>query len=376
MAGIYLHIPFCKQACHYCDFHFSTNTSRKAEMVEAIGRELALQQGYLGGEIVNTIYFGGGTPSLLSESELNFLLEKLHRLFPVATGAEITLEANPDDLKADKLKMMRELGINRLSIGIQSFHEPHLRYLNRAHNAAEAQNCVQLAQDVGFDNISVDLIYAIPAKDHGIWRSDLAQAMALRPQHVSSYCLTIEEKTAFGNWLRKGKIQEMSDDFAAEQFEMLLETLQQHDYEQYEISNFCLPGFESRHNSNYWLKEKYLGVGPGAHSYNGSSRQYNIANNNLYQKALTQDEIPAEIDDLQTHDQVNEYIMTGLRTKWGIDLEKIRKEYDINLYGAHQSYLEQLQNEGKIRMQDQQIILTNSGKLLADRIASDLFVVK
>ena len=345
-------------------------------MVEAIGCELDLQKDYLGGEKVNTLYFGGGTPSLLSERELNFLLEKLHQLFPVAPNAEITLEANPDDLKADKLKTVRKAGINRLSIGIQSFHEPHLRYLNRAHDSAEAQKCVTLAQDTGFDNISIDLIYAIPAEDHSIWQRDLAQAMALQPQHISSYCLTIEEKTAFGNWLRKGKIQEMSDDFAAEQFELLLKTLQRNGYEQYEISNFCLPGGESRHNSNYWCKETYLGVGPGAHSYNGSSRQYNVSNNGLYLKALAKDEIPAELDVLQAHDQVNEYIMTGLRTKWGIDLQKIRQEFRFDLYVEHQSYLNQLHIEGKVRMQDQQLILTNKGKLLADRIASDLFVVK
>lgn len=345
-------------------------------MVEAIGRELGLQKDYLAGKPVNTLYLGGGTPSLLSEEELNFLLEKLHQLFPVAPNAEITLEANPDDLNADKLRTVRKAGINRLSIGIQSFHEPHLRYLNRAHNAEEAQKCVTLAQDEGFDNISIDLIYAIPAEDHRIWQRDLARAMDLQPQHISSYCLTIEEKTAFGNWLRKGKIQEMSDDFAAEQFEMLLETLQRNGYEQYEISNFCLPGGESRHNSNYWCKETYLGVGPGAHSYNGSSRQYNVSNNGLYLKALAKDEIPADLDKLEPHDQVNEYIMTGLRTKWGVDLQKIRQEFGIDLFQENQKYLEQLRYEQKIRVQDQQLILTNQGKLLADRIASDLFVVK
>ncbi len=376
MAGIYLHIPFCKQACHYCNFHFSTNTHRKAAMIEAIGRELDLQKDYLAGEPVNTLYFGGGTPTLLSEEELNFLLEKLHQLFPVASNAEITLEANPDDLKTNKLSMMQKAGINRLSIGIQSFHEPHLRYLNRAHNAEEAQNCVKLAQDSGFKNISIDLIYAIPAEDHRIWQSDLARAMDLQPQHISSYCLTIEEKTAFGNWLRKGKIQEVSDDFAAEQFELLQETLQRNGYEQYEISNFCQPGGESQHNSNYWCKETYLGVGPGAHSYNRSSRQYNVSNNGLYLKALAEDKIPVELDEIEPHDQVNEYIMTGLRTKWGIDLQKIRQEFGFDLFQENQRYLEQLQHEQKIRMQGQQLILTNSGKLLADRIASDLFVMK
>ncbi|MFP4094005.1 MAG: radical SAM family heme chaperone HemW [Cyclobacteriaceae bacterium] len=376
MAGIYLHIPFCKQACHYCDFHFSTNTSRKTEMVEAIARELKLQQAYLDAEPVNTIYFGGGTPSLLSEKELNLLLEKMHRLFPVSEGAEITLEANPDDLKADKLIMMRQAGINRLSIGIQSFHEPHLRYLNRAHNAAEAQNCVKLAQDHGFDNISIDLIYAIPAEDHGIWQNDLSIAMDLQPQHISSYCLTIEDKTAFGNWLRKGKITEVEEEYAAEQFEMLLETLQSNGFEQYEISNFCLPGHESKHNSNYWRKENYLGVGPGAHSYNGNSRQYNISNNSLYLKALAENTIPAELDVLQVHDQINEYVMTGLRTKWGINLQKISEEYGVDLYEANKHYLDRLHKEGKISMQDQQLILTKNGKLLADRIASDLFLLK
>ena len=345
-------------------------------MVEAIARELKLQQTYLGAEPINTIYFGGGTPSLLSEEELNLLLEKMHQLFPVSEGAEITLEANPDDLKADKLKMMRQAGINRLSIGIQSFHEPHLRYLNRAHNASEAQNCVKLAQDQGFNNISIDLIYAIPADDHRIWQSDMAQAMDLRPQHISSYCLTIEDKTAFGNWLRKGKINEVEEDFAAEQFEMLLETLQRNGYEQYEISNFCLPKYESRHNSNYWRKEKYLGVGPGAHSYNGPSRQYNVSNNSLYLTALVEEKIPAELDVLQAHDQVNEYIMTGLRTKWGIDLQKINQEYGYDLYQQHQAYLDRLQQEEKISMQGQQLILTNKGKLLADRIASDLFLLQ
>ncbi|MDF9794762.1 oxygen-independent coproporphyrinogen-3 oxidase [Catalinimonas alkaloidigena] len=376
MAGIYIHIPFCKQACHYCDFHFSTNTSRKTEMVQAIIRELQLQKDYLGGELVNTIYFGGGTPSLLSASELSQLLKSLDQLFPITDKAEITLEANPDDLNADKLKILKTAGINRLSIGIQSFHEPHLKFLNRAHNANEASNCVQFAQDVGFDNISIDLIYAIPAKDHAIWESDLAKAIALQVQHISSYCLTIEEKTVFGNWLRKGKLKEVEDNYAAEQFEMLLSTLKTNGYEQYEISNFCLPDFYSRHNSNYWRKEPYLGVGPGAHSYNGQHRQFNISNNNLYLKALTEEKIPAEQDILALHDQINEYIMTGLRTKWGCDLRKIKEEYKYDLYQENKIYLDQLLADGKILMQDQYLILTDSGKLLADRIASDLFIVR
>ncbi|MEK6481458.1 radical SAM family heme chaperone HemW [Catalinimonas sp. 4WD22] len=376
MAGIYIHIPFCKQACHYCDFHFSTNTSRKTEMVQAIVRELQLQKNYLGSEPVNTIYFGGGTPSLLSEAELQLLLETLYQHFSITEHAELTLEANPDDLNTDKLKMLHKAGANRLSIGIQSFHEPHLKFLNRAHNAVEASNCVQLAQDVGFDNISIDLIYAIPSENHQIWESDLAKAIALQPQHISSYCLTIEEKTVFGNWLRKGKLSEVGENYAAEQFEMLLSSLKADGYEQYEISNFCLPDFHSRHNSNYWCREPYLGVGPGAHSYNRQSRQFNISNNSIYLKSLAEDEIPAEQEMLSPQDQINEYIMTGLRTKWGCDLQKIKDEYNYDLFLENKNYLNNLLAEGKISMQDQHLILTDSGKLLADRIASDLFAVQ
>lgn len=344
-------------------------------MVKAIGRELELQQSYLEGEPVNTIYFGGGTPSLLSEAELGFLLGCLHQVFSIKAGVEITLEANPDDLQADTLRMFQKAGINRLSIGIQSFHEPHLRYLNRAHNAGEARSCLQRAQDLGFDNISIDLIYAIPAPDHQIWMKDLTIAVALKPQHIAAYCLTIEEKTAFGQWLKNGKIKEVADEYAAEQFEILLSTLNDNGYEQYEISNFCIPDYESRHNSNYWLKEKYLGVGPGAHSYNGNRRQYNISNNGLYLKALGNSRLPAELDELQPHDQANEYIMTGLRTKWGIDLGKIKKEYGFDLHHSHRNYLKNLLKEQKILMQGQRIILTNRGKLLADRISSDLFIL-
>lgn len=376
MAGIYIHIPFCKQACHYCDFHFSTNTSRKTEMVQAIVRELQLQKDYLGDELVNTIYFGGGTPSLLSEAELQLLLETLYQHFSITEHAELTLEANPDDLHADKLKMLYKAGINRLSIGIQSFYEPHLKFLNRAHNAMEASRCVQLAQDSGFNNISIDLIYAIPSENHQIWENDLARAIALQPQHISSYCLTIEEKTVFGNWLRKGKLNEVGENYAAEQFEMLLSTLKANGYEQYEISNFCLPDFHSHHNSNYWCREPYLGAGPGAHSYDGQSRQFNISNNSIYLKSLAEDEIPAEQEMLSPQDQINEYIMTGLRTKWGCDLQKIKDEYNYDLFLKNKSYLNNLLAEGKISMQDQHLILTDSGKLLADRIASDLFAVQ
>lgn len=375
MAGIYFHIPFCKQACHYCDFHFSTNTSRKTDIVQAICRELVLQKDYLNKEVIHTIYFGGGTPSLLTETELQRILDTTYQHFTIASHPEITLEANPDDLSKDKLQRLRQAGINRLSIGIQSFHEPHLRYLNRAHNAQEAKACVTNAQDTGFTNLSIDLIYAIPAGNHDLWAQDLQTAIELQPQHISSYCLTIEEKTVFGNWLKKSKIKEADEEFAAEQFEMMVDVLAKHGYEQYEISNFCLPGFYSRHNSNYWKKDQYLGIGPSAHSYDGVSRQFNVASNSRYLKALAEDKLDFEKELLQPHDQVNEYILTGLRTKWGCDLQRVKEAFDYDLYANNKKYIDELISQEMAFIQDQHFILSNKGKLLADRIASDLFIV-
>ena len=375
VAGIYLHIPFCKQACHYCDFHFSTSRQHRPAMVQAMVQELYLQQDYLDGEEVDTIYFGGGTPSLLTESELEDLLASIRQCFTVAESPEITVEANPDDLRAGLLRSLRMLGINRLSIGIQSFHEPHLRYLNRAHTADEATRCVQQAREVGFDNISIDLIYAIPTEDHRIWQQDLAQAIALCPQHISAYCLTIEEKTAFGRWQRQGKLRVVSDEVAAEQFDLLVATLTEAGYDHYEISNLCLPGGYSRHNTSYWQGKKYLGIGPSAHSYNGKSRQHNVAHNAKYLQALKQGQLAYEREVLSYYDQINERVMTGLRTKWGCDLARLRTLYNYDLLQENASYVGRLVAEGKAVVQEDRLILTNEGKLLADGIAEDLFLV-
>ena len=374
MAGIYLHIPFCKQACHYCDFHFSTNTQRRGAIVEAMVHELGLQQNYLGGDEIRTIYLGGGTPSLLTESELGELLEAIDYCFTVVTSPEITLEANPDDLTYDKLSALQKAGINRLSIGIQSFHEPHLRYLNRAHTASEATRCVQQARDIGFDNISIDLIYAIPAEDHRIWHRDLEQAVALQPQHISAYCLTIEEKTAFGRWQRQGRLRAVSDEAAAEQFENLLSTLTAAGYDPYEVSNFCQPGKYSQHNTSYWQGEKYLGIGPSAHSYDGTSRQYNVAHNAKYLRAIQTEEPAYERETLSRYDRINELIMTGLRTKWGCDLEKLAQHH-YPLLEIHTAYVDRLIAEQKATIRHNHLILTNEGKLLADGIAEDLFLI-
>lgn len=374
MAGIYLHIPFCKQACHYCDFHFSTNLSRKNDMVRAIASELALQKNYLLGENISSIYFGGGTPSLLDREELSLIFEAIHGNFTVDTAAEITLEANPDDLSAENLAAFSTSGINRLSIGIQTFNADQLKFLNRAHNADQARNCVILAKEAGFKNISIDLIYAIPSPDHTIWKNDLEVALALDPQHISSYSLTIEPKTVFGTWTKTGKMAAIDEEYAATQFEILMGTLEKHGYEQYEISNFCKPGFISRHNSNYWRQAKYLGVGPGAHSYNHSLRQSNISNNAIYIKSIANGNVPFEEDYLDNTAKVNEYMMTSLRTKWGCDLDYILQKYGINIKMMHLSYISKLLEAKLVFLSGNLLRLTNSGKLIADKIIEDLFI--
>ncbi len=371
---LYLHIPFCKQACHYCDFHFSTNTANKRAVVEAIAREIVLRRSYLPEGDMETIYFGGGTPSMLDEPELHFLLETIHEHFRVAPDAEITLEANPDDLSVATLQMLAKAGINRLSIGIQSFHEPHLRFMNRAHSAVEAEQCVRLAQDAGIDNISIDLIYAIPSEDHAILLSDLSKAFTLNVPHISAYCLTIEPQTAFGSWLKKKKIRPIEEEYAAQQFEILVKSLGENGYEQYEISNFARNGRYSNHNSSYWKQHLYLGVGPSAHSYNGDSREYNVSNNAKYLEAIKKDIIPSTVETLSRADQTNEYLLTGLRTKWGVELQKLEK-LSAGEFGLQASdELGKMTRKGWIREDSGILLLTQAGKLFADRIASELFI--
>ncbi|TLU94724.1 radical SAM family heme chaperone HemW [Dyadobacter sediminis] len=371
---LYIHIPFCRQACHYCDFHFSTNTSGKQAMTEAIVSEMELQKHYLADPYVETIYFGGGTPSLLTEPQLNSILNAVYKNFTVAPDAEITLEANPDDLDQEKTEQLKRAGINRLSIGIQSFHEPHLQFLNRVHSASEAGECVRIAQDSGITNISIDLIYAIPASDHSILLEDIRKASDLDVTHISAYCLTIEPQTIFGNWLKKNKIKPIDEEFAARQFEILVSSLAENGYEQYEISNFARIQQYSRHNSSYWKQRPYLGIGPSAHSYNGSSRQYNISNNAKYLQAIQNETIPATTEILTSADQTNEYILTGLRTKWGVKLEKLESLSQGIFTARNGKRLENMLTKGWIKKNDGFILLTEPGKLFADRIASDLFI--
>lgn len=375
MSGIYLHIPFCKQACHYCDFHFSTSMRSKNAIVAAICREAVLRQDYLAKEPLGTIYFGGGTPSLLSQAELMTIFEALDRHFTILPEAEITLEANPDDLSRAKLQELKATPINRLSIGLQSFHDPHLQLMNRAHRASESHTCVQEAQQAGFTNISVDLIYGIPAPDHQLWLRDLEQLFTLQVQHVSCYALTIEPATVFGHRMRKGTFTPGEEEFVAQQFELLTAQMRQHGFIQYEISNFCQSGYASRHNSNYWRQVPFLGLGPSAHSFNGTSRQFNVANNARYLTALQQDQIPATVEDLTPQDQANEYVMTTLRTIWGCDLEAVKEQYGVDLAETHRAYLHDLVERGLLRLENQVLYLTDQGNLLADQITLDLFVL-
>ncbi|NVO84894.1 radical SAM family heme chaperone HemW [Hymenobacter terrestris] len=375
MSGIYLHIPFCKQACHYCDFHFSTSMGLKSRLVDALVAEMDLRAAYLEpGATIETIYFGGGTPSLLSAAELDQLLTAINKRFTVATDAEITLEANPDDLTAAKVRELAASPVNRLSIGLQSFHEPHLRLMNRAHSAQESGEAVRRAQEAGFENISVDLIYGVPASDHSIWEIDMAAAFALQVPHLSCYALTIEPDTVFGRQLRKGKFLAPPDEFVARQFEMLLTEMARHGYEQYEISNFCRLGREARHNSAYWAGVPYLGLGPSAHSYNGHSRHATLANNPRYVAAvLDEGTVPATVEVLSQLDQANEYLMTSLRTSHGCDLNRLRDQLSVDLLTTRATYLAQLQTTGLATLSAGWLRLTDAGKLLADHIILELF---
>ncbi|NSL89138.1 radical SAM family heme chaperone HemW [Chitinophaga sp. Mgbs1] len=374
MAGIYLHIPFCKQACYYCNFHFSTSLRQKDELVAALLKEIVLQKDYLSGETVQTIYFGGGTPSLLTVAELQQLLDALRSTFPVAADAEITLEANPDDLDSGRLESLRDAGINRLSIGIQSFHEADLRWMNRAHNSEQALRCITDAQKVGFRNITIDLIYGGPTLTDEGWQENVAQTIALGIPHISCYALTVEPGTALDHFISKKKMEPTDPDKAARHFELLMQWLEAAGFEHYEISNFGKPGWHSRHNSSYWQGQQYLGLGPSAHSFNGHSRQWNIANNAQYIRSLAAGKVPSELETLTTAMQFNEYIMTSLRTASGCNLEWVAEKFSApqssQLLASSQPFI----SKGWMEQKGETLRLTKAGRLFADGIAADLFI--
>ncbi|TCK83382.1 radical SAM family heme chaperone HemW [Albibacterium bauzanense] len=374
MAGIYIHIPFCKQACHYCDFHFSTSLKYKEELLSALQKELILRKGYLKEQSIESIYLGGGTPSLLSASETNHLLDTIYTHFNVAPNPEITIEANPDDLTKEKVRELRESLINRFSIGVQSFFEEDLRWMNRAHNAQEAESAIKRVQDAGFENITADLIYGYPLLTNQKWINNIQHIIDLNIPHLSAYSMTIEPQTALASFINKGVQKPMNEGQSADQFLILTEMITNNGFEQYEISNYARNERYSKHNTNYWKGVPYLGIGPSAHSFDGTSRQWNIANNTKYISAIIDGKIPMEQEILTEADKFNEYIMTSLRTKWGIDTHYLNQHFPSEFMEAMYEYLPKYIGEEKIKQEENIYTLTQKGKLLADQIASEFFI--
>ncbi len=378
MPGIYFHIPFCKQACHYCNFHFSTSLRQKDSLMEALLREMELRRDYIGDATVQTLYLGGGTPSLLEAAELDRLFERIYRLYRVAPDAEVTLEANPDDLTPSKIAALRQTPVNRLSIGIQSFHDADLQFMNRAHNSGEARHCIENALKAGFYDLSLDLIYGTPGMSDAQWAANIESVLEYDVPHLSCYCLTVEPQTALDHFVKKGKASPVDEAQAARQLEYLMQRAETAGYEHYEISNFAKPGRYSRHNTSYWTGEAYLGIGPSAHSFNGASRQWNVANNSRYIKAL-ESETPdwaslVETEILTPEQRYNEYVMTSLRTQWGCKLPQIREigqRFEAYFLEEAALFLE----AGTLQRREDTFYLTRQGKFVADYVASELFFV-
>lgn len=373
MAGIYIHIPFCKQACLYCNFHFSTSLKLKNDLIDALLKEISLTHPFTNNEIIETIYFGGGTPSLLDEKDLAAIISSLQTKFKIAAIPEITLEANPDDISAPKLQIWRRMGINRLSIGIQSFFADDLVWMNRGHNAEQALQCIPLAQIEGFNNMSIDLIYGTPTLPDDRWQWNIQKVIELGVTHISCYALTVEPKTALQHLISKHKMQNTDPEQQSRQFLQLITWMHNAGYEHYEISNFSLPGKRSRHNTSYWQGKPYYGFGPSAHSFNGTdTRSWNIANNASYIKSIREGSIPSETEILTPVQQLNEYIMTSLRTIEGIDMGSIEKKYGNQkarqLLNAANPFL-----NNRIILENNHLKLTNEGKLFADGLAATLF---
>ncbi len=374
MSGIYIHIPFCKQACHYCDFHFSTSVKKKSQLVEMLCRELVLRKDEMDSAEIETIYFGGGTPSLLNQEELDHIFQTIFENFEVAKKPEITLEANPDDLSEEKIKMLDTSPVNRLSIGVQSFFEQDLKFMNRAHNSEEALDSLKLAEKY-FNNISIDLIYGIPGQSNDQWKENLSIALDLNIPHISSYALTVEPKTALEKFIEKGKVKPVEDEQYREQFDILVNTLTSHGFEHYEFSNYGKPGYHSQNNMAYWLGKPYLGIGPSAHSYDGTFRKWNISNNSLYIKAIQEGNLPQQTEKLSTTDSYNEYIMTRLRTKFGVSAEDIQKKFGEK-YSLHfLKEIEKFLKDGLMERSEKTFHITSKGKFLSDGIAAEMFYI-
>jgi len=374
VSGIYIHIPFCKKACHYCNFHFSTNQNSKSAFIEAVCRELILRKSEYASDEIQSIYFGGGTPTVLDVTELNTILKTVYKNYKVSETAEITLEANPDDLDLEKIKQLSNTKINRLSIGIQSFHESELSAMNRAHDAEDAKKCLELATAY-FDNITIDLMFGMPTMSIELWRQNLRIAFEFGIKHLSCYSLTVEPKTALEHFIKKGSHPPMDDELAAQHFEVLLEETSAHGLTHYETCSFGHPDYFSKHNTSYWLGKTYMGVGPSAHSFDGTKRSWNVSNNSKYIKALVVDKLPFESEVLSVENRFNEYIMTGLRTIWGISLGKIEADYGVKIKDHLLQNSKKFISSNTLVIEDNHLKITTSGKFLSDGIASDLFLV-
>lgn len=372
---LYLHIPFCRQACHYCDFHFSTQLSQKDELLEAMLHELDRKKDYLSNKNLETIYLGGGTPSLLSDEQLHQLFDRIHRLFTVNPQAEITLEANPEDLNPEYIQLLKQLGVNRLSIGIQTFNEESLQFLHRNHCSQQSILGVKNAQHAGLENISIDIIYGLPKHELVDTEKDILQAIDLGVEHISAYSLTIESRTVFGKQKSRGLLTETPESKMAGHFELSHQLLKSAHFEAYEISNFAKNKRYSQHNSSYWNQEEYLGIGPSAHSFNLHSRQWNIANNKKYIQGIKEGKGFFEQEQLSPENRINEYIMTRLRTMWGIDLAYVKNTYQQLNQAFPQEVLENWKNRQFAEEINGHLILTDSGKLIADKLSGDIFLI-
>lgn len=372
MSGIYIHIPFCKKQCSYCDFHFSTTFEvYRTEMISSICKELVVRAREWENKIVETIYLGGGTPSILSIEELQSILKTLDDWYTVYDNVELTLECNPDDCSMENLLTWKQLGINRLSIGLQSLDQSQLSWMNRAHNANESINAVLLAHECGFTNITVDLIYGLPGLTEKEWKHTIDEVVKLPVQHISAYCLTVEEKTPLASWVKSGKIKPVGNNEQSDQFVLLVERLAFHGFEQYEISNFAKSGAYSKHNTSYWQNKPYLGIGPSAHGFDGNSRYWNVANNRRYMKELNENILPEEREELSKYDKFNERLMVGLRTKWGVPMNELSVYLDLDV--EWMTLLEDFAANELLEFENGIIRLTQKGKLRADAISSDLF---
>jgi len=374
MASIYIHIPFCKQACHYCDFHFSTTMGKKEEMITAIISELEMRKAEFENDEVSNLYFGGGTPSVLNTAEIEQIIDACYAHYKIQEDPEITLEANPDDLTEQKIRELAASPINRLSIGVQSFYEEDLKLMNRAHNAQEAIDCLRLTR-ASFPNSSLDLIYGIPGMSNERWEENIDKALALDLPHISAYALTVEPKTALENFIKKGIVPPVEDEVAQEHHELLIRKMEAAGYENYEFSNFAKPGYHSRNNTAYWQGKKYIGIGPSAHSYNGKRRAWNINNNPKYIKAIAAGELPQEVEELSLTDQYNEYVMTRLRTQYGVSLLEIKTQYGERFYNYFLEHAQKHIEEHLLFIEEDRVYVSKKGKFLSDGIASDLFIL-